>query len=82
MVEYRPLTDSGMVLYGEWLALQDWNEVYSVQDPHKKAEVFLRTLMNKFYETFPLKTFKVNSEDRPWFADHQIHGPETKAQVL
>ena len=57
-----------MVLYGEWLALQDWNELYSVQDPHKKAEVFQRTLMHKFYETFPLKTFKVCSEDRPWFS--------------
>ena len=68
VVEYRPLTDSGMLLYGEWFALQNWNEIYSEQDSHKKAEIFQETLMNKFYELFPLKTFKVCSEDRPWFS--------------
>ena len=65
-VEYRPLTDSGMEAYGQWLADQDWNKVYSEIDVHKKADVFQEILMKQFYETFPLKTFKVCSEDKPW----------------
>ena len=68
VAEYRPLTDSGMLIYGAWLALQNWNEIYLEQNSHKKAEIFQETLMNKFYELFPLKTFKVCSEDRPWFS--------------
>ena len=62
----RPLTDSGIHLYGEWLAEQNWNQVYSEVDCHKKAEVFQKLLVEKFHELFPLKSFKVCSEDQPW----------------
>ena len=55
-----------MEAYGQWLAEQDWNKIYSEIDVHKKADVFQEILMKQFYETFPLKTFKVCSEDQPW----------------
>ena len=67
-VEYRPLTDSGLLLFGEWLAEQDWNAIYGETNCHKKAEIFHNILIDKFYEVFPMKTMKVCSEDRPWFS--------------
>ena len=58
-VQYRPITDSGMALYGEWLSQQTWDTIYGENDCHKKAGLFQNLLMEKFYEIFPLKTLKV-----------------------
>ena len=65
-VEYRPLTDSGMVEYGRWLSEQTWNEIYVEMDCHKKAEIFHKILMDKFLEIFPILSMKVCSEDQAW----------------
>ena len=67
-VEYRPLTDSGMQLYGEWLGEQTWNTIYGEINCHKKTELFHDLLMSKFYEIFPMKSMKVCPDDQPWFS--------------
>ena len=58
-VNYRPVTDSGMVEYGRWLAEQDWNAIYGETNCHLKTEIFHQILMDKFLETFPLLSMKV-----------------------
>ena len=67
VVQYRPLTDSGIELYGDWLGKQNWNEIFAARSSHKKAEIFQKHLMDKFYKVFPMKTFKVCPENCPWF---------------
>ena len=67
-VEYRPLTDSGMVEYGQWLGEQTWGRLYAETDCHKKAEVLQEMLMEKFYAIFPKKSMKISPEDKPWFS--------------
>ena len=67
-VQYRPITDSGMVIYGQWLSEQTWDTIYGENNCHKKAEIFQNMLLQKYYEIFPLKTLKVCSEDQPWFS--------------
>ena len=47
-VTCRPLTDSGIEEYGQWLADQNWNEFYAEIDCHKKAEVFHNLLREAF----------------------------------
>ena len=69
-VEFRPITDSGLVLFGQWLADQTWDFLYRETDLHKKAEIFQKILMEKYYEVFPLKTLRVCSEDQPWISLH------------
>ena len=67
-VQYRPLTDSGFIIYEKWLAEQTWAEIYAEKNCHKKAEIFQKKLLEKFEETFPIKTIKVCDEDKPWFS--------------
>ena len=35
--QFRPITDSGMELYGNWLSDQTWNTIFAEQDCNKKA---------------------------------------------
>ena len=67
-VQYRPLTDSGFMMFEEWLAVQTWAEIYRETNCHKKAEIFQQILVNKYLNVFPMKTMKVCDEDRPWFS--------------
>ena len=67
-VQYRPLTDSGVKIYGEWLAEQTWAGIYAEQDCHKKAEIFQTQLLQKYEEIFPIKQLKICDEDKPWFS--------------
>ena len=69
-VEFRPITDSGMVKFGLWLSEQTWASLYRENDVHKKAEVFQQMLMDKFYEIFPVKKLRVCAEDKPWISLH------------
>jgi hypothetical protein len=39
---------------------------HNCQDINIKAELFQNTLLEKYKESFPVKTMKVCSEDRPW----------------
>ena len=65
-VEYRPLTDSGIELYGQWLGEQTWETVYVETNYHEKTRIFQQLLMQNFYDLFPLKSIKVC--DCPWFS--------------
>ena len=69
-VEFRPITDSGLLLFGKWLADQTWDFLYRETDAHEKAKVFHLVLMKKFHELFPIKTLKVCAEDKPWISHH------------
>ena len=57
-VTCRPLTDSALEEYGQWLADQNRNEFYAEIDCHRKGEVFHNLLIGKFHEVFPAKSFK------------------------
>ena len=57
-----------MVLYGQWLSDQTWDTIYGGNNCHNKADMFQDLLMGKYYEIFPLKTFKGCPEDKPWFS--------------
>ena len=66
--QIRPITDSGILMFGQWLSDQTWDKIYSNQDCNKKAEVFQELLVAEFEKKFPLKTMKVCAEDKPWFS--------------
>ena len=68
IIEYRPLTDSGIQLFGQWLSDQTWDAIYSTQDCDKKAQIFQEMLVAEFQKVFPPKTIKVCQEDKPWFS--------------
>ena len=65
-VKVRPLPQSGIDQLTEWFIDQTWDQVYSVQSAHKKAEIFQQLLTQKLDEIFPIKTRKISSDDQPW----------------
>ena len=65
-VTFRPYPDSGIREMGKWIQSQSWNEVYSLQSAHDKAEKFESMLNEKINLYFPEKTIKVNENDKPW----------------
>ena len=44
-----------------------WTPLYDSEDANFKANILQKTLMEKFYELFPLKTLKMSEDDQPWF---------------
>ena len=66
-VEYRPVPESGLARYREWLVKHDWSDLYKSQNIDFKAEYFQKTLTDKFHEIFPVKIMKSSADDQPWF---------------
>ena len=65
-VKFRPLPQSGMLKFGEWLSQQTWDEVYNANDVHEKAACFQQKLMKALDEYLPEKTVTFSSDDQPW----------------
>ena len=65
-VKVRPFPQSGFSKMRDWFIDQTWNEVYTAESSHLKAEVFQKLLVDKLDEIFPEKTRKIQSDDAPW----------------
>ena len=62
------MPQSGLHEYGRWLIQQSWNEIYTLGSLNKKVELFQKILMVKFNSVFPIKEYKVSSDDKPWIS--------------
>ena len=58
-VELRPLTNSGLSKFSEWINDYSWHDLYKCENIHSKAIKFQDILLEKYYEFFPLKKLKV-----------------------
>ena len=65
-VEVRPLTQTGLDMFGVWIKNQNWNEVIDTKTCDEKAEVFQNMLLKKLNEFLPLKKRKISSDDQPF----------------
>jgi hypothetical protein len=65
-VKFRPLTDSGIRLLGQWLQNQTWENISSVHSAHDKAEILQNVLMEQINCFLPEKTVRFTSDDHPW----------------
>ena len=67
-VTTRPITESGIESFRQWIEDFRWMDMYQCSGAHKKAEVFQQLLMDNFYKCFPLKTVKFSEDDSPWIS--------------
>ena len=67
----RPISPIGVSKFSEWLKNKSWHDIYQCNDIHQKASKFQEMLLEKYYECFPEKIFKVSDDDKPWVT-HQI----------
>ena len=66
IIQYRPFPESGIRQMGMWIQSKSWREIYAMKCPNKKAKVFEEILMDKINTYFPIKSLKLNEDDKPW----------------
>ena len=52
----------------DWFIDQTWEEIYSAESAHDKAQLFQTLLLSKMNEIFPDKNRKIQSDDAPWIS--------------
>ena len=65
-VQTRPITQSGIMAFGQWIQNQSWPDVYEAGNVHEKAQIFQNILLESYNKYFPVKEHKVSSEDKAW----------------
>ena len=65
-VQTRPITESGLRIFGQWIISHSWREVYNCTDVNRKAEILQSVLLEKYYRVFPIKCIKLCRDDKPW----------------
>ena len=66
-IETRPINNSGLEKFGNWLVNYNWIELYRCEGANQKAQFLQKTLLEKYEESFPKKIWKVSDDDKPWF---------------
>ena len=65
-ITLRPITDSGIKLFGLWIKDQEWTQINETHDVDHKVELLTSSVMEKVRQFFPEKLTKVTSDDAPW----------------
>lgn len=66
VITFRPLPESGMLQFKQWLETETWQSLYLKETAHGKADLLQRTLLAKMEEFLPQKTLKLNEDDMQW----------------
>ena len=65
----RPLPESGLAKFRDWIKNHDWIDISETDCVHKKADMLHNLVMTKLNEYCPVKVIKVASDDQPWYTD-------------
>ena len=65
-VKYRPLPESSIRQFGEWIVKEGWQNIEEDMSPSDQAMAFERILQNKLDTFCPEKSMKISSQDKPW----------------
>ena len=63
---YRPLPDSRVRLFGQWITGEGWEGITDHMSPSEQVETFENILAEKLDQYCPEKTLKLGSQDLPW----------------
>ena len=66
MITFRPLPESGMLMFKQWLFGEAWQQLYQMETAHEKAEYLQQTLLDKLDVYLPQKTINIRADDEPW----------------
>ena len=62
----RPLPDSGIREFGQWILSEDWATVPDNISPTEQVLKLQELLGNKLDDFFPQKSYRVTQQDKPW----------------
>ena len=66
VIKFRPLPESGMLQFRQWLQTETWQLLYQKETSHEKAELLHTTLLEKMELYLPEKTVKIRPDDQAW----------------
>ncbi|KAI8483142.1 hypothetical protein Bbelb_391610 [Branchiostoma belcheri] len=66
--EIRPMKDSGIRSFGQWVTQHHWNEVTQAKTTQEKTPAFYRTLNAAVATHFPAKVIRLHVQDKPWIS--------------
>ena len=62
----RPLKESGLRSFGDWLTHHTWEEIANINDPSEKCNSFVNTLQSRLDTYLPTKSIRLHKSDKPW----------------
>ena len=71
IIKYRPLPESSVRRFGEWLVSESWDTVSQEKTPTDQAMAFEKLLMKNLNKYCPEKKMKIGSQDKP-FIDAEL----------
>lgn len=78
----RPLRESSLFAFGQWVTTHTWPEVYETKDVLSKADNFYSTLTSAADRFFPTKTVKVHPTDKIWMTPGVKHLIELRQKAF
>ncbi len=63
---YRPITDSAVRQFGQWVVRYPWTEVLTVDDVSIKWDNYVSTTTQAYHHFFPTKEMTLHPCDVPW----------------
>ena len=61
----RPLPDSAIRQFGQWITREDWTEVKSVAATSQQRLVLKKILQDQIEQIFPQKQVQISNTDKP-----------------
>ena len=65
-IKYRPLPESKLRLFGEWIVTEGWEGMQTNLSPSEQTEVFETIIQDKLNTFCPEKCFRLSSQDKAW----------------
>ena len=65
-IRYRPLPDSAVRKFGNWLVAEDWSSISPELSPSDQVFIFEKLVNEKLNTFCPLKEYKLSSQDLPF----------------
>ena len=66
VVKYRPLPESSIQKFGEWIVGEGWDSISDKMSPTEQTAVFEKLINTKLNQFCPEKEIKLSSQDKPF----------------
>ena len=67
----RPLPDSKIREFGQWLCTKSWDEIFDKTEPNEKVKVFEESMNHKLNQCFPQKITKLGVGEEPFITSEK-----------
>ena len=83
MQKYRPLPDSSLAKFGQWVMSEKWDSISESLSPTEQVAEFERLTQEKLNQFCPEKAIKISSRDKVWITSElkRIHRLKSREYI-